>query len=226
MESTPIRGVILQLQPYAERAWIASLWTEELGRIGLYAPEASLRSGGGPAVLTPPNEVEALVDRRHTGLWRCREVRLASGHDLLRTDFDRLRAASTLLHAVIHSQMDEKPAPLLYHLFLDYLRRLESGAPPQLLTASFYLKTLRHEGLWTDTPHCSTCGEPLPPLYIAGNAPACFHHAPPDTPMIDVSTWKNLLTLAYCHTTADFNSILETTSLLQTATDLFRMYLD
>jgi recombinational DNA repair protein (RecF pathway) len=59
---------------------------------------------------------------------------------------------------LLSTQFPGKKSPALYTLFSAYLKKLPS-VKPDILSASFRLKLLQHEGLLSLDTHCS-CGNP------------------------------------------------------------------
>jgi recombinational DNA repair protein (RecF pathway) len=57
--------------------------------------------------------------------------------------FAHLEAACAMAQALRQSQLLEKPAPMLYELFLVFLQGLETCELPRTWTCSFLLKILR-----------------------------------------------------------------------------------
>lgn len=145
-----LTGIIVKTTRYSDTASIAHLFTEQLGVIAVYISDSSAKKGGGEALITPLNEIEAAVYRKNGSLWQARECRLVYGFLGVRQSLDALQSAAKLVNAVMFSQPEERPSPVLYHLLKDYLRRLERGDEPWKVVGSFLLKTLRFEGVWSD----------------------------------------------------------------------------
>lgn len=150
MNSERHNGIILKTIPYSDQAQIAMLFTEERGMMSVFVTHASVKAGGGSALITPMNEVEMVMMKGSGELWRCRECYLKEGFVKLRTNIDSLQGGIELLRAILQSQPEGKPAPLLYALLKNYLNQLKQGESSYKIIASFYVKILRHEGLWSD----------------------------------------------------------------------------
>jgi len=95
---------------------------------------------------------EFCVRKGNSDIYRLREASSLESFDSFRTQFSQLAAAGDLVQLILRSQFSGKPAPLLYQLFLTYLRRLALCQNPSCLIASFQLKLLKHEGVFAWSP--------------------------------------------------------------------------
>ncbi len=150
MSFNSIHGIFVKTLPYSDNAQIATLFTDERGIVDVFVKRSNAKSAGGDAVITPLNEVEMTLREGRGELWYCQECRLMEGFLGLRSSLSALQGGIELLRAVHLSQLKERPAPLIYALLKNYLGRLEQGEVSWKITTSFYLKLLRHEGLWID----------------------------------------------------------------------------
>jgi len=66
----------------------------------------------------------------------------------LRSSYEKLSIAGKIAQNLLFSQLPGKSAPRLYQLFLAYLKQIALFAKPNILSSSFQLKILMHEGLF------------------------------------------------------------------------------
>ena len=71
--------------------------------------------------------------------------------------YAHLEAASLHIEVVLRSQLEDKPAPLLYKLLSFHLEKLKQFEDPYLLSSSFMLKALAHEALFNYFSLCPEC---------------------------------------------------------------------
>lgn len=100
------------------------------------------------SVFSPFSLCELVLIPSSGDLWRCRELSLLNGRLALRDQLSFLQAGSEMIQALFKTQMPHNPAPELYQLFNLYLDRLPDAKNPFVLSNSFKLKMLRHEGFF------------------------------------------------------------------------------
>jgi DNA repair protein RecO len=174
-------GIIVKTTRYNDVASIVHLFSEELGIIAVYVSHSSAKKGGGEALITPLNEVEITLNRKNGSLWQSKDCRLSYGFLGLRNSLSTLQGSVSLLNAIVNSQPEERPAPVLYALLKDYLRRLERGEPAWKIVSSFQLKLLRFEGIWSDEL--------------------------PDEVPFSPEEWLTCVHLAYCRTHSELQAV-------------------
>jgi DNA repair protein RecO (recombination protein O) len=171
-----IEGIILQLKKYAEHDLILSVFTSGYGIIKLFLKGQPQQK---PPSIAPLTYAEFVYRENKSDLHSCNEVSPINTHPELRKNSNVLEAALDLVKALIDSQLDCKPAPDLYSLFLSYLEKLPSIPDPRTLAMSFRLKILQHEGLLLIDSYCAACGTPLTEHYMRGSESYCIQHASP-----------------------------------------------
>lgn len=80
-------------------------------------------------------------------LKKVKDASLLSTYLNYKHSYEHLETASFFVRAIQRSQIEGKPAPILYQLLSLYLAKLPSIKDPYLLLSSFHLKVLQHEGL-------------------------------------------------------------------------------
>lgn len=142
---TLMEAIVLHVLKFGDYDQIATLFTADIGLIKLiYKGGQSHRKGP----LTPLTRVELTWRPGKGELGLCEEQRLLEGYRALRSSFNHLQAACHLADAVRRTQLPGKPAPALYALFQVYLNQLTLLQEPTVGVVSFYLKLLKHEGLF------------------------------------------------------------------------------
>lgn len=147
MDKMNIQGVITHALAFKEFDRIITVFTPYDGLIKLVVKGALSHNQGQGSTTTPLTLIEALCTRGKSELYSCRELTALNSHLGLRQNLKTLEAAFDMLKVVAATQMPGKPVPDLYQLFLTFLAKLPSAKNPLALSASFRLKTLRHEGL-------------------------------------------------------------------------------
>ena len=108
-----------------------------------------------------------------------------------------------MLQTILATQQPGKAAPELYQLLVAYLARLPITEDPAMLAASFQLKTLRVEGLFTPKFACTSCGAvPARESFHTEQGVYCASHAPLNSLAFSQEERDILLLLAFCR---DFN---------------------
>lgn len=140
-------GVILQATKYQDFDQIVTLFTPEEGLLRFMVKGALNPKLGKAALTAPLSRAEFIYARGRSELYSCREISMLNSHLNLRESELMLEAAFDLLQAIRATQMPQKGAPELYRLLLIYLEKLPLIPDPKVVSTSFRLKTLRHEGL-------------------------------------------------------------------------------
>lgn len=141
------QGIIVRAVPYQDYHRIITLFTPDKGLLSLFVKGAFKKGSGSSS--TPLATVEVTYQEKTSGLHSCQEIDPLDMRLAIRQNLPTLEAACHMLRTVQQSQAPEKPAPLLYQLLLFYLGKLPHTPCPPVLSTSFLLKTLRHEGLLT-----------------------------------------------------------------------------
>ena len=153
MHREKTQGIILHSIPYLNEAKIQKVFTLDLGMISILVKGKKKLSS-----LHPMAKVELLIKRsEHSDLYQVEDFSFLSSFEKLRESLELLQAFTKMGKALLQTQREEKK-PELYLLFLQFLQRLEKGAPPTNLIASFYGKLLYKEGLLHLSETCLTCG--------------------------------------------------------------------
>jgi len=146
-------GIILRAISLNDSKRILTAFLPNEGVISLAARAISPSLGRLTAATSPLSRSELVYRRGRGEVHKLIEATLLSDHLALRSCAERLDCAGEIFQLLLHTQLPGKPAPLLYELTKAYLDRLQTTPSPKNLVASFFLKFLKHEGLflWTQT---------------------------------------------------------------------------
>lgn len=140
-------GVILKAAPFRDYDQILTVFTLDCGVAQFLVKGASRPKRYSNVSPTPLMHAEFVYTQGRSDLWQCQEMPLINAHLKLRQSLPALEAACDMAHAILLSQMPHIAAPNLFHLFNSYLTKIPDVQDPFLLSASFQLKILRHDGL-------------------------------------------------------------------------------
>ncbi|MEX1012270.1 MAG: DNA repair protein RecO [Waddliaceae bacterium] len=148
MQTKTTEGIILKTGFLKNSDLLLEVFTLDYGLMRLaYKGGNSYKRKRGGTTLTL-TRAEIVFAEGKTGLSRCIEISPVNFNLDLRNSYRVIQAAGLLAHLIRRTQMENKPAPSLYALFLAYLKRLPQSQNLEALVASFRLKLLRHEGLF------------------------------------------------------------------------------
>lgn len=146
MHRIATESVVLRVTPYGDTSQIVSLFTLQEGKI-----QAIMRAKSNQAAVSPLLRIESELMTTNSTLYRTTMYSVLDSYRTLRENYVLLQQACALLQAIDLSQQGQKSAPKLYHLLTFYLKRLPELQQTETGASSFYLKILRHEGLFTLT---------------------------------------------------------------------------
>ncbi len=144
---------------------------------------------------SPLTHSEFLFRKGRGEMYRLLEANTLTHYLALRTDANRLDCAGEIVQILLKSQLPGKAAPLLYDLTKAYVDHLQHCSHPNNLLASFYLKLLKHEGLFYWTTLCSACNRHPVTFFCKGQGTCAQHRSYPAHPLID-QEWQLLGLLA------------------------------
>lgn len=194
------QGIILKAVPYKDFHRIITLFTPDQGLVSLVVRGAFSPKKGSGGSTTPLTTVEVAYRQKDSSLHTCEQIDIVDLHLSLRQNLQALDAACGMLRAVMKSQLPDKEAPLLYQLLNFYITKLPHTLSPPTLTASFLLKTLRHEGLLFLPSECEHCASPLREAYLADGVFQCRPHGRACDVHLTQEEYDLLHLLAFCDT--------------------------
>lgn len=192
MQEEKTEGIVLRSQDYKERHRIITLFSPQ-GLISLIVKGISQKNARLLALTTPFSYGEYIYRQGNSELFRFQDGTLLNDYFTFRQHLKFLDAAGTLANAVLSSQMAGKPAPALFALYKSYHSQVASFDDPMPLTASFFLKLLKYEGLLSISAHCSSCGAGA--QCLSNGESLCSQHADKDAIAFSFQEWEILLSL-------------------------------
>lgn len=178
MNTYQSQGIVIQAIAFRDYDQILTVFTQEAGLIKAIIKGSNRKkknSGGG---LTPLMRVDMTWSDGKGDLAKAEEVVPLQHYSAIRQNLDLLEAGCDLLHAIKASQLVGKAVPALYQLLLIYLEKLPEVTHPAILTTSFRLKILKHEGLLSFPLQCFECQQVLSSAMQHGGSIYCALHAP------------------------------------------------
>lgn len=140
-------GIVLRSLEYKERQRIITLFTKKSGLTTLIIKGLSPKKPHLMALSTPFCIAEFHYLTGRSEIHHFQDATLLNNLSSLRTSFAHLRAAGEMASSILSSQLPEKKTPSLYRLLKAYFLHLHAFPEPFLLSTSFQLKLLLHEGL-------------------------------------------------------------------------------
>lgn len=221
MNTYRTEGIVLKSIPFQDYDRILTLFTPHAGIIKLIIKGANKPNSSAYSVnlLT---RAEFMLTKGKSDLFKCGEVSVVNYHLAIRDSFERLEAACDMSQAILSTQFEHAPATDLYKLYLLYLENIATIGHPDLLSTSFRLKLLRHEGLFDIGENCAICQTSLKTFHLAGGETFCEQHAPSHQIHFSAEEIIVVAKLAYCKTFAQLSEIELTPYLKAKIHDLFR----
>lgn len=191
MSEAKSQGLLLQAIPYLGTGRILKVFSREAGLISLFTKKKTLGS------LASPFCIGEWIYRKRPGgdLYTLQDASLIDPLLGLRHSFHCLSAAGLMAQDILKSQLPIETSPALYDLLCSYFKQLHSFLHPEILSTSFRLKLLLHEGLLSLTKHCSHC--PHAALHLSEGESFCSFHAPLPSIEFTQIEWEQLHLLAF-----------------------------
>lgn len=154
-------AIILKAIPFRDYDQILTLMTLEAGLIKVLYKGCSSQRKGGLGISLPLTKVELVYKEKRGELFHCHEIKLIDSFPMLRKEFIFLEVACDLVQVILETQLPCKTSPLLYRLLSHFLNKIPLTHNPWLLSMSFRLKILQHEGIVVFPFSCNQCGKTL-----------------------------------------------------------------
>lgn len=174
MTALQMEGIILKVSPFQDFDRILTVFGCDQGLVRMIYKGRLIKDR--MASVTPLVRIEAFYTKGQSDLLRCQDTKVLDTYEKLRSDYETLSAGCAMASSLLELLFPGKPAPALYALFQFYLQRLHIA--PMTVKASFYLKTLLHEGLIQCASTCAACTAPLDASVFANGEFFCLKHAP------------------------------------------------
>ncbi len=142
-------AIILRSIPFKDHQKIVTAFSKDLGMISMIIKGLSSKKLFKRPFCESFCEVELVLTKRQGDLFTFHEGSITNLHLPLRDHLHCLYTASSMVKAILESQLPEKPAPLLYALFSTCLHQIPTFLCQNTLLACFYVKILKHEGIFS-----------------------------------------------------------------------------
>jgi DNA repair protein RecO (recombination protein O) len=166
-------ALVVRIVEVGEADVIATLITEQVGKVGAVvrgARKGSRRLGG---ALEPVHTISVLLEDKGTELTTLKEAHIARSRPQVVSRLEALDAAGVALRWARHSFPPRTPEPEGWRVLGELLDVLEEGAtPPGTELARAGLHMLAALGYALDLERCVSCGRPCPDDKLACVDPA------------------------------------------------------
>jgi DNA repair protein RecO (recombination protein O) len=136
MHEEKTEGIVLRSQDYKEHHRIITLFSP-LGLINLIVKGISRKNTRLLMLTTPFSHGEYIYRQGRSDLLNFHDGTVLNDHLILRQSLKSLQTAGTLANAILTSQMNGKPAPVLFTLYKSYHRQACRFDDPMPLLGSF-----------------------------------------------------------------------------------------
>lgn len=224
MQTYRTEGVILQACNFQDYDQILTLFTHDEGIVKLIVKGANRPKQRGGAITTPLTRLEIEYSKGRNEIQKCQSLSLLNPHLNLRNHLPALEASCEIIKSIQRTQQPSVPAKNLYVLLNRYLEKIPDFNDPFILSASFMLKILRHDGLFTIAPQetrCSVCTTPLNSHFLFAGEAFCSQHAPNGSLCFSSEEIDLMILLAYCRHFDPLTHIPMTPDLYQKIKEFF-----
>lgn len=215
-----VDGILIKAIDYGESDKILHIFTRDLGILPLIAKRASDPKNHLIPPISPLSKGQFLYTDPDKSLPKCKEISITHPRLELRQSFELLNDACQMGLALNKALLPGKPAPNLFDLFDYFLNHMTLRNSKKILT-SFYLKLLRHEGVFTLPAICSKCNQNESILYFDQGSFFCKAHAPHRTLAFSNEELKLLKNILYSKSLLEITSFPLTKELTEKCKKLF-----
>ncbi len=141
------KAIVLNSTPFEESGKILTLLTKDFGMVSAVIKTIPDKRLDLVQASTPLFSGLFHLRKGRTDLFKIFEASALHYHHIIKQDLTRLKCSIDMMKVIIQTQIKNKPIPLLYQLLTSFLIELEKSKNPELITSTFFLKFLRHEGL-------------------------------------------------------------------------------
>lgn len=217
MEEQKTRGLLLHAIPYLGKKKILKILTAEYGLISVFA-----KSNTPPSLCSPFFVGEWVYHIKQSDLYLLQDGCIIDDLSHIRNNYRILMSAGTMAQSILSSQQNGKPSPKLYQLAVFYLEQLKTFPKPEILSLSFQVKLLQHEGSFHYSNTCITCGEKA--SYLSQGESTCAIHRGQGATFWTESEWQALKVLGGAKRLSELAMIEWTESLHNKIGTLFSLH--
>ena len=146
MQFNSMKAIVLRSLLFKDNQKILTLFSDVSGVTSMILKGITSKNSCTIAFSQPFCEAEFLFSKGRSELLRFHEGSLIDLHMPLRTGLPFLKTASSMINAILRSQLPGKPSPELYSLLSSFLKKVPLLSSQDTLLGCFYLKILKHEG--------------------------------------------------------------------------------
>jgi DNA repair protein RecO (recombination protein O) len=155
-------GIVLRTVDYGEGNKIITVFTKEMGKIGMVARGARKTKSKLGAV-SQPFTVAHFIFYLGTGLATISQGEIIESHSKIRNDLYKAAYAAYLLELTDRMTEEKQRIPALYEALCSILKQMEDGKDSEMLTRIFELKALSTFGYHPSFENCMACGRGIAP---------------------------------------------------------------
>jgi DNA repair protein RecO (recombination protein O) len=168
-------GVILKVISFRDYDQIVSLFTRDAGLLKVMHKNG--KGGQKKDYCFPLSVAEVIYGERNSEISHCHDLTIIEFYNDLRKNLKHLETGCDLIHVIGCSQLVGNHSPALYELLRYYLNKISSLSNPELLSISFRLKLLLHEGILSIPLVCEVCRAALQnTAFLHGSEWYCSDH--------------------------------------------------
>lgn len=202
-----IEGIIVKTIDYQEFDKILYVFTKTEGMRTFMAKNANRQKNRGSMPSSPLTHAEFLFENPDYTMPTCREITPISYHLGLRKNIQQLTDACKMASALYDTLLPNKESPLLFALLNCYLCHMTSSPNSSNLLASFLLKLLKHEGIFTLPLRCGECEQNLEEFYVSYDGFYCESHVSDRSLYFNCSEQQMLTTLLHARQLIEVDSL-------------------
>ncbi|MEW9667373.1 DNA repair protein RecO [Ammoniphilus sp. 3BR4] len=159
-------GIILRTHDYGEGNKILSVYTKDLGKVGIMAQGARKTKSRFAAVSQPFTHALFLF-HMGSGLGSLNQADLIQSFPRIRGDLFSTAYTSYILEITERLTEEKKKHAGLYSLLLDSLKQMESGKDGEVIARIYEIKILSLHGYKPVLEHCADCQQGNPPWFFS-----------------------------------------------------------
>jgi len=149
-------GIILRTVDYGEGNKILTVFTKEMGKVGMMARGAR-KSKSRLSAVSQPFILAHFVFQIGSGMGSLSQAEIINAFPKIRLDLYRTAYAAYLLELTERFTEERRRSLILYELLLALLNQVEQGKDPEILARIFELKILSMNGYKPYIEGCSSC---------------------------------------------------------------------
>lgn len=159
-------GIILRTVDYGEGNKILTVFTKEMGKIGMMARGAR-KTKSRLAAVSQPFILAHFIYQTGSGLAVLNQGEIISAFPRVRSDLHKTAYATYLLELTDRLTEDKERASLLYGNLLSSLSQIENDKDAEIIARIFELKILAMHGYKPNFGHCSSCDKNMAPWFFS-----------------------------------------------------------